>query len=69
MSVVHIIEGSYYREGFFYRDYMGIFPVPRELSVTGRCSVRRGSSELVVPVTFRPDIVAFLTASGPKGVC
>lgn len=48
---------------------MGIFPVPRELSVTGRCSVRRGSSELVVPVTFRPDIVAFLTASGPKGVC
>ena len=32
MSVVRIREGPYYR-GFFFREYMGILPGPRELSV------------------------------------
>ena len=32
MSVVRIIEGPYYR-GYFYKEYMGTFPGPSELSV------------------------------------
>ena len=36
VSVVRIIEGSYYR-GYFYKEYMGIFPGPSELSVLEGC--------------------------------
>ena len=36
MSVVRIIEGPYYR-GYFYKECMGIFPGPSELSVLERC--------------------------------
>ena len=41
MSVVRIIEGPYYR-GYFYKEYMGIFPGPSELSVLE--SLRRAST-------------------------
>ena len=36
VSVVRIIEGPYYR-GYFYKECMGIFPGPSELSVLERC--------------------------------
>ena len=36
VSVVRIREGPYYR-GFLYREYMGILPGPRELSVLEKC--------------------------------
>ena len=36
MSVVHIIEGPYCG-GYFYKECMGIFPGPNELSVLVRC--------------------------------
>lgn len=36
VSVVGIIEGPYYR-GYFYKEYMGIFQGPNELSVLKRC--------------------------------
>ena len=36
VSVVCIIEGPYYR-GYFYKECMGIFPGPSELSVLERC--------------------------------
>ena len=36
VSVVRIIEGPYYR-GYFYKECMGIFPGPNELSVLERC--------------------------------
>ena len=36
VSIVHIMEGPYYR-GYFYKECMGIFPGPSELSVLERC--------------------------------
>ena len=36
MSVVRIIEGPYYR-GYFYKESMGIFPGPSELSILEGC--------------------------------
>ena len=36
VSVVRIIEDPYYR-GYFYKDNMGIFQGPSELSVLKRC--------------------------------
>ena len=35
-AVVRIIEGPYYR-GYFYKECMGIFPGPSELSVLEKC--------------------------------
>ena len=35
VSVVRTIEDPYYR-GYFYKEYMGIFPGPSELSVLKR---------------------------------
>ena len=48
VSVVRIIEGLYYR-GYFYKECVGIFPGPRELSVSDRGVRVRGSTvEIIV---------------------
>ena len=41
-SVVRVREGQPYYRGFLYKEYMGILPGPRELSVIERCPYYRG---------------------------
>ena len=51
MSVVHIIEGPYYR-GYFYKECMGIFQGPSELYVLERCPYYRGVRKERFDCTF-----------------
>ena len=44
-SVVRITEGPYYRD-YFYKECMGIFPGPSELSIR-EVPVRRGSTVVI----------------------
>ena len=41
MPVVRVIEGLFYR-GYFYKECMGIFVGPSELSILERCPYWRG---------------------------
>ena len=41
MSIVRIIEGPYYRD-YFYKECIGIFLGPSELSVLELCLYQRG---------------------------